>query len=82
MEGARGWKVSVGGSARMEGECRRSAAAGLHGRWNSEGGRLRDARLPAECGEGGAAGGCGAAERAPSDCVDAYNTYIISSRES
>jgi hypothetical protein len=56
MEGARGWKVSVGGSTRMEGERWRSAAAGLHGRWNSEGGRLRDAGLTAEC-EGG--WGCG-----------------------
>jgi hypothetical protein len=44
--------VSVGGSARMEGERWRSAAVGLHGRWNSEGGRLRDAGLPAECGGG------------------------------
>jgi hypothetical protein len=32
-------------------------------------------------GEGEAAGGCGAAERAPGDCVDAYNTHIISSRD-
>jgi hypothetical protein len=36
----------------MEGERWRSAAAGLHGRWNSEGGRLQDAGLPAECGGG------------------------------
>jgi hypothetical protein len=54
-----GWKVSVGGSARMEGEHWRSAATGCGAARMMERGRLRDA------GEGSAAGGCGAAERAP-----------------
>jgi hypothetical protein len=74
-----GWKVSVGGSARMEGERWRSAAAGC-GAARKEGGcGMRGCRRNA--GEGSAAGSCGAAERAPRDYVDAYSTHIISSRD-